>query len=60
MPVKYVDETTGALIPKILTEETGAPSAYGIKTMEQLIATSRTSEKMRYEDNIFFNKRAKL
>ena len=60
MPIKYVDETTGELIQKVLDEQTGAPSAYGIKTMEQLIETSRTSEKMNYAENIFFNKRAKL
>ena len=44
----------------MLEEETGAPSAYGIKTIDQLIATSRTNEKMNYAENIFFNNRAKL
>jgi len=31
MPIKYVDELTGKLIPESLLN-TGAPSRYGIKT----------------------------
>ena len=39
MPVKYVDEVTGEFIPGMLAK-TGTPSAYGITTPEQLVATS--------------------
>ena len=39
MPVKYVDPETGEFIPGML-KKTGAPSAYGITTPEQLVETS--------------------
>jgi hypothetical protein len=34
MPVKYVDEKTGEFNKEVLHTQTGAPSAYGIKTIE--------------------------
>lgn len=60
MPVKYVDEKTGELIPKVVKEQTGAPSAYGIKTIKDLVRTSMLSPEQLadHETNIFFNKRA--
>lgn len=39
MPVKYVDAATGEFLPGALAK-TGAPSAYGVTTPEQLVATS--------------------
>ena len=39
MPVKYVDAATGKFIDGALANS-GAPSAYGITTAEQLVATS--------------------
>lgn len=62
MPIKYVNETTGQFDQKVLKEQTGAPSAYGIKTIEQLVQTSVSQEKSNNQnlDNIFFNKRANL
>ena len=39
MPVKYVDPATGEFIPEALAK-TGAPSAYGVKTAEQIVAMS--------------------
>ena len=44
MPVKYVDEKTGEFIPGML-KQTGAPSAYGIKTAAQLVQTSLSTGK---------------
>lgn len=66
MPIKYVDESTGELIPEVVTRETGAPSAYGITTIEQLVRTSMTSDGTEEAtqkyccENMFFNKRARL
>jgi hypothetical protein len=34
MPVKYIDEKNGKLIQEVLLKSTGAPSAYGITTIE--------------------------
>jgi hypothetical protein len=34
MPVKYVDEKTGKFIQDVLVKSTGAPSAYGIRSIE--------------------------
>lgn len=58
MDVKYVDEATGELIPGSL-RGTGAPSAYGIRTIESLVKTSlgNTDDA---SQSIYFNKRAKL
>jgi hypothetical protein len=39
MPVKYVDPKTGEFLPGALVN-TGAPTAFGVKTPEQLVATS--------------------
>ena len=44
MPVKYVDEKTGELIQDVLLKESGAPSAYGIKTIHDLVKTSIPTE----------------
>ena len=46
MPVKYVCDKTGAFLEdsKAL-KESGAPRAYGIKTVEDLVATSLSSDK---------------
>ena len=52
MPVKYVDEQTGEFIRSSL-EKTGAPSAYGIKTIEELVKTSQDSDDV-LQNNIFF------
>jgi hypothetical protein len=52
MPVKYVDEQTGEFIRSSL-EKTGAPSAYGIKTIEELVKTSQGSDDV-LQNNIFF------
>jgi hypothetical protein len=40
MPVKYVDEKTGKFNKEVLVSQTGAPSAFGIKTVEDLVRTS--------------------
>jgi len=40
MPVKYVDEETGEFNDDVLLKETGAPSAYGIKTVADFVKTS--------------------
>ena len=57
MPVKYVDEASGELIAETLGT-TGAPSSYGIRTIEDLVQTSLIKSA---KSNIFFNAReAKL
>ena len=68
MPVKYVDEKTGKLIQEVLLKSTGAPSAYGITTIEKLVANSlsptenKEGEKSKFsnvlllKNNIFFKK----
>ena len=56
MPVKYVDERTGEFLKGAL-EGTGAPSAYGIKTPKQLVATSLAASG-KLQDDIFFKKNA--
>ena len=40
MPVKYVNPNTGEFHKEVLTKMTGAPSAYGINTVEDLMKTS--------------------
>ena len=58
MDVKYVNETTGELLPASL-KNTGAPSAYGIKTISDLVKTSLGHTDV--PKDIYFNKReAKL
>ena len=63
MPVKYVDPNTGEFLPDAL-KNTGAPSRYGIKTAEDLVATSLSSSMtgVGKKGDIFFsgNARAKL
>ena len=56
MPVKYVDERTGEFLKGALVG-TGAPSAYGIKTPNQLVATSLAASG-KLQDDIFFKKNA--
>ena len=61
MPVKYVNEETGEFNRQVLLCKTGAPSAYGITTLEELVETSMSSSTNRkYDENIYFNKRANL
>jgi len=61
MPVKYVNETTGELIDKVVLEQTGAPSAYGIKTIDQLLRTSMaTKPQMDWNSNVFCSNRSRL
>lgn len=45
MPVKYVDELTGKFIEGKALSESGAPRAYGIKTADDLVASSLSSDK---------------
>ena len=63
MPVKYIDEKTGELIKEVVLKESGAPSAYGITNIHDLVKTSIPTEKKDIENfnsNIFFKKNAKL
>jgi len=61
MPVKYVNETTGELIDKVVLEQTGAPSAYGIKTIDQLLRTSMVVKpQMDWNINVFCSNRSRL
>lgn len=55
MPVKYIDETTKEFIESDALKNSGAPRRYGIKTIEDLVSTSLSSDKKVY--NVF---RAKL
>lgn len=43
MPVKYVNEETGEFYKEVVLKMTGAPSAYGINTVEELVKTSTHS-----------------
>jgi len=45
MPVKYVDEKTGEFLDTQAMKESGAPRSYGIKTLDQLVASSLTQDK---------------
>ena len=56
MPVKYVDPVTGEFIQASLAK-TGAPSAMGIHTIEDLVSTSMGQQ---IGNNIFFKRDAKL
>jgi hypothetical protein len=51
MPVKYLDEKTGKFNEEVLTQKTGAPAAYGIRTAEELVKTSLGKS---VSHNIFF------
>ena len=50
MPVKYVDDKTGEFLQdsKAL-KESGAPRAYGIKSAEQLVASSLAADKKAFQ-----------
>ena len=57
MPVKYVNEKTGEFNRDVLIAQTGAPSGYGIKTIEQLVESSIPSDSGTiFEDNIYFKR----
>lgn len=45
MPVKYVCDKTGEFLDTEAMRVSGAPRAYGIKTAEELVAMSLTSDK---------------
>ena len=45
MPIKYVNEKTGEFLDNQAVKESGAPRAYGIKTADELVAMSLTSDK---------------
>ena len=53
MPVKYVNEKTGEFIPEMLAK-TGAPSAYGITTADQLVSTSLSQSGNALASDIYF------
>lgn len=57
MPVKYVDPVTGQFNQAELAKS-GAPSAYGITTSDDLVRSSMPSNASFFENNVFF--RAKL
>jgi hypothetical protein len=48
MPVKYVCEKTGAFLDNDAMKASGAPRAYGIKTADELVASSLTQDKKTY------------
>ena len=48
MPVKYIDEKTGQFIEGKALQESGAPRAYGIKTADDLVASSLSTDKKTY------------
>lgn len=56
MPIKYVDEKTGKFNKEVLLKATGAPSAYGIKTLKQLVKTSQSASPQFMSENIYFRK----
>jgi len=55
MPVKYVDAATGEFLPGALAK-TGAPSAYGVTTPEQIVAMSLSQDPTNraFNSDIFF------
>ena len=48
MPVKYVCDKTGAFLDNQAMMETGAPRSYGIKTAEELVSMSLTTDNKTY------------
>ena len=56
MPIKYVDPATGRFNRENL-KDTGAPSALGFKTPEDLVRSSMPSRGSVQERNIFFKPR---
>ena len=55
MPIKYVNEETGEFNEDVLTKETGAPSAYGIKTVADLVKSSMSKGDFS-KNNVFFKR----
>lgn len=55
MPVKYVDPATGDFLPGALAKS-GAPSAYGVTTAEQIVAMSLSQDPTNraFNSDIFF------
>jgi hypothetical protein len=45
MPVKYVDDKTGEFLDNEALKLSGAPRVYGIKSLEDLVSTSQSSDK---------------
>ena len=45
MPVKFVCDKTGEFLENQAVKESGAPRAYGIKTADDLVSMSLTSDK---------------
>jgi opine dehydrogenase len=48
MPVKYVCDKTGAFLDNQAMKETGAPRSYGIKTADELVSMSLTTDNKTY------------
>lgn len=48
MPVKYIDEKTGKFLDTQAVRESGAPRAYGIRTLEDLVSMSLTKDRKSY------------
>lgn len=55
MPVKYVDNNGDFILSEL--SKSGAPSAYGIKTIEGLVKSSLPKRRDAFKDNIFFKAR---
>lgn len=60
MPVKYVNEENGKFNQEVLIRMTGAPAAYGIHTVEQLVKTSLQNDPYFMQENIYFRKSAPI
>ena len=45
MPVKFIDEQTYQFLDTEAMRKSGAPRSYGIKSFEDLVASSLTSDK---------------
>jgi len=45
MPVKYICDKTGEFLDNEAVKKSGAPRAYGIKSPDDLVSTSLTSDK---------------
>ena len=55
MPVKYVDDNGDFIISEL--KNSGAPSAYGIKTVDALVKSSLPKKRDSMKNNIFFRPR---
>jgi len=51
MPVKFIDEKTGEFLDTDAMKQSGAPRAYGIKSVEDLVKSSLPKDGKSY--NIF-------